>query len=191
MMELPAELVPRSSPLLGVCAGWHPEGTAAGRTRDALTLLNAPPRSPSLQSIVHAPEDFPAETPLRPGSMRRRRILELARRAGQIEVFEYFRDSHVAPDGREGALHEYVVTLTLGADDLVVRSIDVQPRALPFPECPLAAPNAVALVGTSLGDVVGTVRAELSGVRGCTHLNDVLRFLRFVGPLATQLEGAL
>jgi hypothetical protein len=59
----------------------------------------------------------------------------------------------------------------------------VEPHALPFPECPLAAPNARDLTGVSLREITGTVRARLSGTRGCTHLNDVLRFLRYVPAL--------
>ena len=71
------------------------------------------------------------------------------------------------------------MTARLGADDLVVRAISVEPRALPFPECTLAAPNAQLLVGLSANDIEASVRSALGGTMGCTHLNDTLRFLRF------------
>jgi hypothetical protein len=115
--------------------------------------------------------------------MRRRRILDVTAGADGYDVFEYFRDSYFDPTSREGSLHEYVVRAKISADGSTVEDIDVTPEALPFPECPLASPNARDLVGTSLGEVTGTVKSRLSGTRGCTHLNDVLRFLRYVPTL--------
>jgi hypothetical protein len=117
--------------------------------------------------------------------MRRRRILDVARRPGGFEVFEYFRDSHIDADLREGALHEYEVHARAAADaGCTLKQIDVVPHALPFGECPLAAPNAADLAGVSLRDVGGTVKQRLAGTRSCTHLNDTLRFLRYVPALA-------
>jgi hypothetical protein len=59
----------------------------------------------------------------------------------------------------------------------------VEPRALPFPECPLGSASATALLGTPVTDLIANARGRLSGIHGCTHLTDVLRFLRFVDPL--------
>jgi Protein of unknown function (DUF2889) len=121
--------------------------------------------------------------------MRRRRILELVRTGPDLEVYQYFRDSHVDVEGTEGSLHEYVMTARLSAVDLTVREISVQPRALPFPECQLAAPNVRLLAGVPVAGIEGAVRSALAGPMGCTHLNDVLRFLRFAVGLAASLPG--
>jgi hypothetical protein len=64
-----------------------------------------------------------------------------------------------------------------------VRDIDVQARALPFPECPLAATYSGELVGMPFADASRGVRDRLVGTHSCTHLNDTLRFLRFVPTL--------
>jgi hypothetical protein len=70
----------------------------------------------------------------------------------------------------------------------VLTAIAVEPRALPFPECPLASANATELTGTSLRDAHGSVRQMLAGTRGCTHLSDTLRFMRFSEPLSLELH---
>ena len=64
------------------------------------------------------------------------------------------------------------------------------PHALPFGECPLAAPNAADLTGAPLRDITAAVKERLAGTRGCTHLNDTLRFLRYVPALTGYLPGA-
>ncbi len=116
--------------------------------------------------------------------------------AGGYEVFEYYRDSHFDAGLREGALHEYEVHARVAsgerdpAGEYTVERVDVVPHALPFGECPLAAPNAAGLVGAPLRDIAGTVKERLAGTRGCTHLNDTLRFLRYVPALAEDLPGA-
>jgi hypothetical protein len=55
--------------------------------------------------------------------------------------------------------------------DLTVVEVEVRPRFLPFPECPLAALAAQRLVGLQLtkGFRSGAL-AALGGVEGCTHL---------------------
>lgn len=195
MMEMPESLPTGRSPALDVCVGWQREGTASHRSLLGVPLLNAPPVAPPLPSMLDIPEDFHTEAPQVPGSMLRRRVLEVSRahdggvHDGGVEVFEYFRDSYVNPAGHEGALHEYVVRCTLSADDLIVRDIHVEPRTLPFPDCPLASPHATALIGTPVRDADNAVRSRLRGVVSCTHLNDVLRFLRFVPELTAGLDA--
>jgi hypothetical protein len=44
----------------------------------------------------------------------------------------------------------------------------------------------IELTGASLRGITGAVRDRLSGTRGCTHLNEVLRFLRYVPALAAS-----
>jgi hypothetical protein len=127
--------------------------------------------------------------------MRRRRILDVTARGSGYEVFEYYRDSHFDAWLREGALHEYEVHARVAPDEeypaegYTLERIDVVPHALPFGECPLAAPNAADLAGARLSGITGTVRERLTGTRSCTHLNDTLRFLRYVPALAVSCAG--
>ncbi|MCW2903990.1 MAG: hypothetical protein JWO67_6255 [Streptosporangiaceae bacterium] len=192
MMEMAGEF-PHSagpSPMVGVCAGWAPGASADRRVRSGIPLLTPLPPAPALASMTTEAGEFHAEPAARAGSMRRRRILDVVRHGDALAIFQYFRDSHLDPALREGALHEYVVRATASAvDGLPLTAIDVEPRVLPFPECPLASRHVPDLLGTSLHEITGTVRARLPGTRGCTHLNDVLRFLRYV-PALSSLASA-
>jgi Protein of unknown function (DUF2889) len=179
--RLPAQRRGRS-PMIGICAGWAPGGTADLRDLTGAPVVTGTPPAPAIETMTPY---FHAETALRPRSMRRRRILDVSRRAGGYEVFAYFRDSHIDVHGREGALHEYEVHAQAAADEgCTLEHIDVTPHALPFDECPLAAASAPSLEGAPLRDVAATVREQLAGTRSCTHLNDTLRFLRYVPALA-------
>jgi hypothetical protein len=100
-----------------------------------------------------------------------------------------FRDSCWVPGGDEVVLHEYEVVGTADAAGGVVRSVQAIPRVLPYPECPLAAPNAPRLVGTTLHDLRTEVLSQLRSVDCCTHLNDGLRALAEVPVLAGALRG--
>jgi len=188
MMEHPELFAARGrrSPMIGVCAGWAPDATADRRARSGEPLLRSAPRAPAMSALTGAPDDFHAEPAPRPRTMRRRRVLDVTPAGDGWEVFEYFRDSYFDPGGEEGSLHEYTVRARVAADGATIENIDVTPEALPFPECLLAAPHARELAGTSVREVGGTVRSRLSGTRGCTHLNDVLRFLRHVPVLASR-----
>ena len=187
MIELPPEVTspgtqPRQAPMVGVCAGWAPGATADLRVQAGGPLVTGTPLAPAITSMTAY---FHPEPAGRPRSMRRRRILDVARRPGGFEVFEYFRDSHLDAELREGALHEYEVHARATADaGCTLEHVDVVPHALPFGECPLAAPNAADLAGASLRDAGGTVRQRLAATRSCTHLTATLRFLRYVPALA-------
>jgi Protein of unknown function (DUF2889) len=180
----------RRSPPVGICAGWAPGATADTRVRAGVPVVTGTPLAPALASMT--PYFHPEPDP-RPRSMRRRRILDVTARGSGYEVFEYFRDSHFDAGSREGALHEYEVHARVAPDEghtaggYTLERVDVVPHALPFGECPLAAPNAAGLVGAPLSDITGIVRHRLAGPRGCTHLNDTLRFLRYVPALAGHL----
>jgi hypothetical protein len=180
----------RRSPMAGICAGWAPGATADTRVRAGVPLMHGTPPAPALASMTPY---FHAEPDPRPRSMRRRRILDVTARGSGYEVFEYFRDSHFDAGLREGALHEYEVHARVAPDqgstavECTLERVDVVPHALPFGECSLAAPNAADLVGVPLREITGTVRERLAGTRGCTHLNDTLRFLRYVPALTGYL----
>lgn len=173
------------SPLLDVCSGWRADGTAARRATEGGPLLGSVTPAPVFAGLFEAPAEFLAEEPLTPRSMRRRRVLEIARNAGgSWSVTAYLRDSHVDRTGAEYGLHEYVVTAVAEGPDLVFQSVVAEPRTLPFGDCPLASPNVDRLVGMAAGEAGRGVLDRLPGVAGCTHLNDVLRAFRFLPHLA-------
>ncbi|HEY6789579.1 MAG TPA: DUF2889 domain-containing protein, partial [Trebonia sp.] len=172
-------------PMVGICAGWAPEATADRRARDGLPVVTGTPPAAAIASMTPY---FHAEPDPRPRSMRRRRILDLTAQGDGYEVFEYFRDSHFDAGLREGALHEYIVRARVAADDgLTIQHVEVTPLALPFGECPLAAPNAADLTGVATREITRAVKERLRGTRSCTHLNDTLRFLRYVPALAAAI----
>jgi hypothetical protein len=179
----------RRSPMVGICTGWAPGATADTRVRAGVPILNGTPLAPSLASMTPY---FHAEPDPRPRSMRRRRVLDVTAQGSGYDVFEYFRDSHLDAELREGALHEYEVHARVApaVGGYALEHVDVVPHALPFGECSLAAPNAADLTGAPLRAITGTVRERLAGTRSCTHLNDTLRFLRYVPALTGDLPGA-
>ncbi|WP_405813652.1 DUF2889 domain-containing protein [Streptomyces sp. NBC_01390] len=180
---------PRPTPLVGVCTGWAEDATAHRLSQTGGHLLSRTPEAPGFPAMLDHPADFHLEHPSRSSSMHRRRILEVTAQEQELAIYEYFRDSHVDRDGREGSLHEYELHAVADRDSLVLSAITVTPRALPFPECPLASGNVHALLGTSLRAADSEVKARLPGTLGCTHLSDVLRFLRFVEPLGARIAG--
>jgi hypothetical protein len=181
------------SPMAGICAGWTPGATADTRVRAGVPLMDGTPPAPALATMTAF---FHAEPAPRPRSMRRRRILDVTAGDGGNEIFQYYRDSHFDAALREGALHEYEVRARVAPDEgdrageYRLERVDVVPHALPFGECPLAAPNAADLTGAPLRDITAAVKERLAGTRGCTHLNDTLRFLRYVPALTGHLPGA-
>jgi hypothetical protein len=184
IMETPPKDAPHGSPKTDICAGWAEDATAHRRAISDGILVMPTPSAPAIGDMVADPIDFHNEPPTTPGSMRRRRILEVARVDSGLHLTQYFRDSHIDLSGREGSLHEYLMTAAADSDDTgTVRDIDVQARALPFPECPLAAGYSGELVGMPLAEASRGVRNRLVGTHSCTHLNDTLRYLRFVPAL--------
>jgi hypothetical protein len=178
----------RRSPMVGICAGWAPGATADTRVQAGVPILTGTPPAPALTAMTPY---FHDEPDTRPRSMRRRRVLDVTAQGSGYEVFEYFRDSHLDAELREGALHEYEVHARVAPDEgYTLEHVDVVPHALPFGECSLAAPNAADLTGAPLRAITGTVRERLAGTRSCTHLNDTLRFLRYVPALTGDLPGA-
>jgi hypothetical protein len=179
----------RRSPMAGICAGWAPGATADTRLRAGVPLMDGTPLAPALATMTAC---FHAEPAARRRSMRRRRILDVTARGGGYEIFQYYRDSHIDAGLREGALHEYELHARVDPDsagEYALERLDVVPHALPFGECPLAAPNAADLAGVQLRDITVAVKERLAGTSGCTHLNDTLRFLRYVPALTGYLPG--
>lgn len=160
---------PAALPVLAdSCAGWASDGEMLTRIR---TGGYRPPRLPP---EVPAPDlgAWHDLGNLGPWWVRRRRLVDVTPTDGGIEVVAGFRDSWVDGDGVERSLHEWEVDLDVTGG--VVRDVRARPRSLPFDVCPQVASRLDHLVGTPLASLRRSVRTHLSGVAGCTHLNDLL-----------------
>lgn len=170
-----------------LCAGWRVGGTILlGIEQQGMVPVVTGPAAPSLLD----PRDPLAWHPFDPlpatGMRRHRRIdVWLERR---LEVDALFRDSHMAPDGLETAVHEYEVRASLDPASFRFESIRATPRALPWLECPAAADSAGRLVGTLAHDLRHRVREDFIGKTTCTHLNDTLRGFEDLPDLAARFE---
>jgi hypothetical protein len=126
-------------------------------------------------------------------SMRRARRIDVWIDAGTTYVEAMFQDTSTRPEGGRVAVHEYTLTATAVPDPatgaLVLASVDPVPHVLPYAECPLAVLNAGSLVGTPMAALRAVVLERLTGVAGCTHLNDALRALADVPHLAATVSG--
>ncbi|MEH6757304.1 MAG: DUF2889 domain-containing protein [Parasphingorhabdus sp.] len=168
----------------GVCAGFAPGASslkADGSPRNDIQSMAAVP------SLVH-PDDPEGWHPLadqKGCAMRRARRIDIwVDDVVQIDIG--FQDSANAPGGGRIAVHEYRVRATADLKSLELLSIDVDPRILPYRECPAASPNASKMIGVKLGDLRETVLEQLRGTVGCTHLNDVLRSMTDVPQLLAR-----
>jgi len=179
---------PRPRRMEGICSGFRPGSSALeGDGTPRIGLINAT-RVPPLPN----PEDPLGWHRLAEqegvGMRRARRIDVWADALVHIDVA--FQDSATAPDGGPRiAIHEYAVQATADPKTFELLSLEVQPRVLPFPECPDASPNAQRMVGERLADFRLRAPEILAGTLGCTHLNDVLRSMQDVPRLAMRLHG--
>jgi Protein of unknown function (DUF2889) len=167
-----------------ICIGWAADGPVIATMQEhGYNPVPIGPAAPTLD-----PDDAPdwhALAPLHHPTVRRRRRLDvLAPEAnGQFRVHEHFRDSYAATDG-ETVMHEYLVDAVVDEAGRIV-ALDVDPRVLPWQECPGAAAGAQRLIGAALSDIPVQVRAEFAGATTCTHLNSTLRTLADAAGLAT------
>ncbi len=169
-----------------ICAGWRHDGsmmTAIDRT-GAIPIPVGPPAPPLDADDRAAWHEMP---PLGAGTMRRRRLVDVAPAGDTVVVSAMFRDSHVEGAGLETVLHQYDVAAVVDRGSRVVRSCVATPRVLPWVECPSAAASAGRLAGHPVADIRALVRLDLRGTSTCTHLNDLLRSLGDVGALLDLL----
>jgi hypothetical protein len=169
-----------------ICSGWRSDGTmmVALRSGGGMPAPVGPP-APSLAD-VDDPVGWHDITALPPASMRRRRLVDVTW-GDPLAVYAMFRDTHKGSDGAETVLHEYSVEATVDPATLRVVYCHATPRSLPWIECPNAADSAARLEGQPVADLRSFVRAELTGISTCTHLNDLLRSLADVAALAAIL----
>ncbi len=170
-----------------LCAGWRTGATILSEIEQTghvpvVTGADAPPLARRDDPVAWHPLD-----PLPDHSMRRHRRLDLLRDGDAIAVDVLFRDSHMAPGGRETIVHEYTVQARLDPGSLEITGIEATPQVLPWVECSLAAASALEIAGRSTRGLRPHVRAELTGPATCTHLNDTLRSLEDVVALAGLL----
>lgn len=171
-----------------ICAGWAAGSsmfTAIAET--GIPLLGWGPPAPSLADPGD-PLAWHATEALAPGSMRRRRLIDVGppsavRPDDGLTITVRFRDSYWEDDGTETVVHEYGLAATVDPAGWTVLGAGVEPGPLPAPECPRAAASADRLVGRSVTDLRDIVRQEFVGTSTCTHLNDVFRSLADVAHL--------
>lgn len=71
-------------------------------------------------------------------------------------------------------VHEMWVRLTID-NEFMIRGVEVESDAGPFPECPNITPNFQKLVGASIGPGWSrAIRGRVGGAGGCTHINELL-----------------
>lgn len=169
-----------------ICSGLRPDGWADTHWKNGLFPENA--MVPA--GDIRTPDDplgwhvFPPASEV---GMRRHRRIDAWCDGDVVNVDAFFRDACWEPDGSQNVLHEYTVEATIDRQDWTLRSVDATPRVLPYPECKWAAPNANALVGLPVCDFRTSVQHELTELKACTHLNDMLRCLAEVPALVGAL----
>ena len=171
-----------------LCAGWRTGGTILAELEESgrVPIVTGPDATPLVRA--DDPQAWHALPPLPATGMRRHRRLDLVL-DGEIGVDAFFRDSHVAPDGREMIVHEYTVAARVDPAALTFTHIEATARALPWIECNPASASASRLVGRPVSALRSLVRTEFTGISTCTHLNDTLRSLEDVAALIAVLSN--
>ena len=178
-----------SRKMIGICSGFRPGSsalTADGTPQHARhNVVPVPPLADAGDPWSwHDLPDLPAV------ALRRARRIDVWQDGPDLVVDAMFRDSTLEPDGTPVGVHEYQLDAVADAATGALRSLTAEPRVLPFPECPGAAPNAARLIGLPLTTLRREVLERLRSVDGCTHLNDALRSLAEAPVLARALVDA-
>ncbi len=176
-------------PPTDVCAGWKAGGEMDVSHREGrFSLLGVGPSAPELADETdplgwHTMPDLP------PGSIRRRRRLDVVPgpELGVVVVDGLFRDTFCEADGTQKVIHEYAVSATVDLATGTIRSANATPHVLPGPDCPAAAASATRLVGERLTGLREMLRADMTGPTTCTHLTDQLRALADIHALIPLL----
>ena len=170
-----------------ICSGWRRDGTMMVSLRSGHGFP-APVGPPAPDLSTTDPVGWHHIDELPPNSMRRRRLIDVV--AGDpLTVHAMFRDTHTGPDGVERVLHEYTVEATRASLDPTDPHVSRHTPVLPWAECPEAALAPTRLEGRLAGELRSFVLRELRGTSTCTHLNDLLRSLAEIAPLAVIVPG--
>lgn len=186
--EDPASGAARARHQADVCAGWATGTPLLEILRtEGRSVVPTGPVAPAIEGVD--PDGWHQMAPLEPGTVRRRRCLDVARgTGGGFSIVAHMRDSYGDVDA-EMVLHEYLVRLGVDGDG-IIEQIQVEPRVLPWDACPSAAASAQRVVGVELGALPAVVRGDLVGASTCTHLNATIRTLADASWLIRELEGA-
>ena len=176
----------RKGKMEGICIGYRPGSSAlATESAEAAKPVGTPVVSLRNPDDPLGWHDLPEQSGV---GMRRARWIDV-----WVDEFIHidsgFQDSATSPDGGREAVHEYRLAATADRATGRVVSLTADPRILPYRECPAAAANVDRMVGYTLGELRSSVLQVLTGVAGCTHLNDALRALAEVPLLAAKLAA--
>jgi hypothetical protein len=176
----------------GICTGFRPGSSSLNPDGTAkLTVSNATVVPPLTRSDdPPAWHEFTVQDSV---GMRRARRIDAWLEDGLVRLDIGFQDSASSPEGGPDriAVHEYQVSATADPETFELKSIAVDPRILPFAECPDASLNAQKMVGSALNEFRLKTPEILPGILGCTHLNDVLRSMNDAPQLARRLQREL
>ncbi|MEO6627784.1 MAG: DUF2889 domain-containing protein, partial [Aquihabitans sp.] len=170
---------------INICAGWQAGGAMLGAIAETgVPLLGWGPPAPDVDPVDDDLAWHEME-PLAPGSMRRRRLIDVGplvedsapRSSHAVQITVLYRDSYWEKDGTETVVHEYALLATADVIGWRITSASALPGPLPAPECPAAAASAARIVGVEVGQLREVVREQFTGTTTCTHLNDVFRSL--------------
>jgi hypothetical protein len=177
----------RGGNMEGVCTGFSPGSSAllgerGSRMKDQNCITVPPLVNPD------DPEGWHSLATQEGIGMRRARRIDVWREGGELAIDVGFQDSGTQPDSPDRiAIHEYHVTAKTDLGRLAELKVD--PRILPFQECPGAVIHTQRMLNAPLADLRAEVLATLPGILGCTHLNDVLRSMAEVPAMAANLPN--
>lgn len=181
-----AELGKALQKMEGICIGFAPGGSAF----DPETKRSRGTPVPDLRH-PDDPQGWHSFTVQDGVGMRRARRIDVRLDGERVLIDSAFQDSATTPEGGRAAVHEYRLQASADLRTMRLRSVEAEPRILPWAECPGAAANLPRLLGTPLEKLRETVLVELRGTAGCTHLNDALRALAEVPALVNRLCQSL
>lgn len=171
-----------------LCAGFAVGATilTEEEATNQIPVVTGPVASPLLETNKDS-QAFHTVAPMAAHGMRRLRCIDLWRDGSLVMIENYFRDSHMSPEGVETVVHEYTVDATFDPRTAMFVSSDAIVHTLPWLECPLAAASAARVNGLAAEGLRAFVRVDFTGPSTCTHLNDTLRAMEDVPALAAQL----
>ena len=181
--QLPTRRIGGSTAKADVCSGWRSDGTmvVSLRRKGVMPVPKGPPAP--VPDPEHGRRAWHTLNPLRPGVMRRQRLLDVRPDDAGVRVIAMFRDTHADDTGLVTVLHEYELDARYDPATQTFHGCTANPVVLPWPECTPAAASARVLDGRRAGDLRRVVGKELRGIGSCTHLNDLLRALAAVPTL--------